>query len=335
MGEVRCAMTIYDIAKEAGVSASTVSRVVNKKPGVHPATKEKIELLLQKYNYSPNETARGLVMQSNRMIGILIADIRNIHYTDGVYTVEREFVRRGYCCIIFNIGSETEEKGDYIRVLGQRRVEGVVLIGSNFQTKEVEEAISQYLPETPVVIVNGYLELPNVYGVLADERSGISNLVNILFEKGHTNLVFVNSYYTPSGSYKLGGFKEGLRRQGVDKSPVIYDTTASLEGAYEVTERLMKEHPETDGIIYSIDLLAAGGGRALMDMGYSIPDQVAYTGVDNSIYTEISTPKITSLDNKLPELSQMAARLLLDALEERKVTKKMLLFSTVVERETT
>ena len=72
-----------------------------------------------------------------------------------------------------------------------------------------------------------------------------------------------------------------------------------------------------------------------MDMGYSIPDQVAYTGVDNSIYTEISTPKITSLDNKLPELSQMAARLLLDALEERKVTKKMLLFSTVVERETT
>ena len=79
-------MTIYDIAKEAGVSASTVSRVVNNKPGVHPSTKEKIEKLLKKYHYSPNEMARGLIKQSNHMIGILVADIRNVHYTDGAYT---------------------------------------------------------------------------------------------------------------------------------------------------------------------------------------------------------------------------------------------------------
>lgn len=82
-------MTIYDIAKEAGVSASTVSRVVNGKPGVHPLTKEKIVGLLEKYNYSPDDTARGLIKQKNRLIGILVADIRNVHYTDGAYTVEK------------------------------------------------------------------------------------------------------------------------------------------------------------------------------------------------------------------------------------------------------
>ena len=72
-----------------------------------------------------------------------------------------------------------------------------------------------------------------------------------------------------------------------------------------------------------------------MDMGYKVPERVAYTGIDNSIYTEISTPKITSLDNKLLELSLTAARLLMDALEGRQTTKKMLVFSTVMERETT
>ena len=328
-------MTIYNIAKEAGVSASTVSRVVNNKSGVHPSTKAKIEKLLKKYHYSPNETARGLIKQNNHMIGILVADIRNVHYTDGAYTVEKAFAKLGYCCIIFNTGSETKEKTEYIQVLSQRRVEGAVMIGSTFQTKEVEEAITQFMPNTPVVIVNGYLELPNVYGVLADERAGVSSLVNLLFSKGHKHLAFINNCYTPSNLLKIKGFEEELKKLGVEQPTVVYDTDTTLEGAYQVTKQLMEEHPEVDGIIYSVDLLASGGGRALLDMGYAVPDQIAYTGIDNSIYAEFSTPKITSLDNKLLELSMMAARFLVDLLGGGKVTKKVMVFSSVVERETT
>lgn len=328
-------MTIYDIAKEAGVSASTVSRVVNGKPGVHPATKEKIDRLLEKYHYSPNETARGLIKQRNHMIGILVADIRNVHYTDGAYTVEKEFAKLGYCCIIFNTGSEAEEKTKYIQILSQRRVEGVVMIGSTFQAKEVEEAILQFMPEIPVIIVNGYLGLPNICGVLADERSGVSALVKLLVEKGHRRLAFVNNCYTPSNLLKIEGFEEELKRQGVEGPAPVYDAETTFESAYSVTKRLMEEHPETDGIVFSVDLLASGGGRALADLGYSVPDQVAYTGIDNSIYAEFSTPKITSLDNKLPELSLMASRLLVDLLEGRQVTQKMMVFSSIVERETT
>ena len=328
-------MTIYDIAKEAGVSASTVSRVVNNKPGVHPSTKEKIEKLLKKYHYSPNEMARGLIKQSNHMIGILVADIRNVHYTDGAYTVEKEFAKLGYCCIIFNTGSGSAEKTEYIQVLSKRRVEGVVMIGSTFQTKEVEEAVSQFMSELPIVIVNGYLELPNVYGVLADECAGVSTLVDLLFSKGHTRLAFVNNCYTPSNLLKIKGFEEGLERQGVKEKAVVYDAETTLEGAYEVTKKLLREHPEIDGIIYSVDLLASGGGRALLDMGYHVPDQIAYTGIDNSIYAEFSTPKITSLDNKLLELSMMAARFLVDLLGGGKATKKVMVFSAIVERETT
>ena len=89
-------MTIYDIAKEAGVSASSVSRVINNKPGVNAETRQRIMKLMEKYSYSPNAIARGLVSQSSKTIGIMVADIRNIHHTDGAYYIEREMVAMGY-----------------------------------------------------------------------------------------------------------------------------------------------------------------------------------------------------------------------------------------------
>lgn len=96
--------TIYDIAKEAGVSASTVSRVVNNKPGVNENTRKKVQQLLEKYNYIPNEAARGLVTQSSRIIGILIEDIRVVHHTESAYVIEQEMTRLGYTCITLSTG---------------------------------------------------------------------------------------------------------------------------------------------------------------------------------------------------------------------------------------
>ena len=88
-------VTIYDIAKMAGVSPSTVSRIINNYPHVKKATRARVQKLLQEYHYIPNEAARGLVTQASRIIGILISDIRTTHHTDGVYYIEREFVRQG------------------------------------------------------------------------------------------------------------------------------------------------------------------------------------------------------------------------------------------------
>ena len=97
-------MTIYDIARIAGVSASTVSRVVNNKPGIKEETRKQILALLEQYDYSPNETARGLVNKASRMIGILIADIRYAHHVDIAYYIEEEMGKHGYCSLILNTG---------------------------------------------------------------------------------------------------------------------------------------------------------------------------------------------------------------------------------------
>lgn len=329
------AISIYDIAEAAGVSASTVSRVINNKKGVHRDTRKRVLKYLEMYHYSPNETARGLVNQASKIIGILVSDMRTTHHTDGVYYMEREFVKLGYCCIIMNTGSKEEDKARYIQILDQRRVEAAVLIGSTFQTELVQRAIEKYLPTTPVIIANGYLDLPNVYGVIADEQAGVTNCVKLLADRNRRNLAFVIDNFTPSNKLKQLGFVTGVRQCCNQSEPLVVKSVASLQGAYDATYRLMKEHPEVDGIIYAVDLLAVGGIRALRDMNIDIPAQTAVIGVDNSIYGEICFPSLTSLDNKLLDLSVAAARNLMDVLQNKRVTKNMMIISSIVEREST
>jgi LacI family transcriptional regulator len=328
-------MTIYDIAKAAGVSASTVSRVINNKKGVHRETRKRVQKYLEMYHYSPNETARGLVNQASKIIGILVSDMRTTHHTDGVYYMEREFVKLGYCCIIMNTGTEEKDKARYIQILDQRRVEAAVLIGSTFQSELVKQAIVKYLPTTPVIIANGYLDLPNVYGVIADEQAGVTNCVKLLADNNRRNLAFVIDHFTPSNKLKQLGFEIGVRQWCDQSEPLVITCKASLKGAYDATHQLVKEHPEVDGIIYAVDLLAAGGIRALHNMKIDIPEQIAVIGVDNSIYGEICFPSLTSLDNKLLDLSVTAARNLIDVLQNKHVTKNMMIISSIVEREST
>ena len=114
-------MTIYDIAKEAGVAASTVSRVINHKPGIKAETRERVEALLKKYNYTPDANARGLVMQSSRTIGILIVDFRVSHHTEGAFFIERAMAERGYFCMTFTTGPAEENMDKYLQQLRQHR----------------------------------------------------------------------------------------------------------------------------------------------------------------------------------------------------------------------
>lgn len=330
-------MTIYDIAEEAGVSASTVSRVINNKSGVKAATRKKIQQLLDKYNFAPDETARGLVNQSSKMVGVLVSDIRTLHHSESAYIIERDLVKHGYCCIIFNTGSDEASKAAYIKILATRRVEAAVLIGSTFQNDSVKNAIKEYLPDLPVVMANGTIDLPNVFSVLTDEENGVADCVRLLVSKGKRHLAFINQDRTPSNRLKQKGFLEEIARQGVSSDAVIIqvDDVGSWQESHDVTVKLIREKPEIDGIIYTTDLLAAGGVRALVDLGVKMPKDVAVIGIDNSLYSEISNPKITSLDNKLLDMSMTCSEILLKALRSQKAALKMRLLSSIVERETT
>lgn len=332
---VQQGITIYDIAKMANVSASTVSRVANNRPNVKKATRVRVMKLLVEYGYTPNETARSLVMQSSRMIGVLISDIRTTHHTDGIFYLQRELSKQNYSCLIYNTGTENAEQVQYIQAIGQRKVDAAVLMGSIYQTEEVKDAIQKYLPSTPVFICNGYLDLPNVYGLIADEKNGVFDCVKLLAGKGRKNIAFIVDKYTPSNLLKREGFESGIARFFGEQSPIVIEAGTTTDGIYQATQRLMREHPEISGIIFSEDLLAVIGIRALAEMGLQVPKDVAVIGINNSRYTEICTPTLTSLDNMLYDLSLTVARDVFDVLQGERINKKVMIYSQIVERQST
>ena len=329
-------MTIYDIAKEANVSASTVSRVINDKPGVNKKNRELVLTLLKKYRYVPNEAARGLVTSSSKMIGILIVDVRTQHYIEGAYYIANELTKHGYCSLILNTGGSDEEQSAGIRTLMQHRVEAVVLMGSIFQSKGMQHIIAN-TPDVPFFMLNGYLDLPNVYAVLSDERSGVADCVALLGKKKKHRIAFLVDTDTPSSRLKTQGFRDGMAALNArDKECWVYSgVEGSYSGAFEVTQRLLQEHPKVDGIICSLDLIGCGALRALHEAGKKVPGDVAVIGIDNSVYAEISSPSLTSLDNMIFDSGISIAHKLIDCLEGRGGNKKAMLFTKIIERETT
>lgn len=329
-------MTIYDIAKIAGVSASTVSRVANHKPGIKEETRQQIQALLDQYDYRPNETARGLVNQSSRMIGILITDIRYAHHVDIAYHIEEKMEEQGYCSLILNTGLSDEKKVQAIKVLSQRRVDGAIFVGSTFQCDAVKQALASCLKDRPIVITNGYLDLPNVKGVLVNEKEGIEDCVKLMAQKGRRKLAFVLPNQTPSNLSKKEGFILGMEKLGWKRDELwLYSAPTNLEDGRRITEQILEEHPDVEGMIFGEDLSAVSAVRTLLDRKIPVPRQVAVIGVDNSRYCDICYPRLTSLNNKMIEMSFEAARILLDDLEGRKNPEKIMLFSGIVEREST
>lgn len=328
-------VTIYDIAKEAGVSASTVSRVMNNKPGIKESTREKVMAVVNKHNFAPDETARGLVRQATKTIGLLIADVRIANYMMGIHSIINEMAKLGYCCIVLDTGLGSKERAEYVKILSQRRVEGAILIGAGYQCDEVQEAVGRYMKDVPVVIVNGRLDMPNVYSVFTDERRGTELCFDYAFEKGYKHPAYVGCGSKAGNSNRLAGLADSVGKHAPDMKVPLYISDSPFNCGYEETRTVLKEHPETDVIIYSADCFAMAGMRMLQEMGVKVPEQLGVITCEESLYSTIVHPYMTSLDAKVEYVCQAACRTMIDVLGGNTATRMQTLTPEINVRETT
>lgn len=328
-------LTIYDIAKMTGVSPSTVSRVINNKKGVGKETRKKVETVIKDNNFVINQNARGLVMQATKMIGILVADFRTMHHTEGAYIIERELFKKGYSCLVFNTSNSIEAQLEYINILSTRNVEGVILMGSIYQNPQIKEALEKYLSNIPIVMVNGYMDLPNVYSILNNDFDAVRDLVKHLSEHGRSKPAFVMGEYTASGNLKRQGYLAGAKRYLNIASPITVQTETDNESIRQCIYDLVNSNPDIDSIIFSVDLLAAISLHALKDLDIRVPEDVFVYGIDNSIYSQIACPQLSSLDTKILELSVMAARTIMLALQKEVVINRLIVPAELIERQST
>ena len=314
-------MTIYDIAAKAGVSASTVSRVINGRSGIGKATRERVEAILKETGFVIDEGARSLVSQKSHMVGILVSDIRNQHHIEGAYMILRRLQEDGYVSLLLNAGESPDQKAECIRILARRKIDALVLVGSAFECPEVEAAIVAYMSSIPVVFQNGSFTLANVHSALAAEDRGTEEAVDHLYEEGRRRIAYVNNADTASNRRKIAGYRRAMARHGLEPLIVPSCREDSGEAGGDATASLLANHPDVDAIIFSIDITAVGACRRILDSGRRIPDDIAVIGTDDSPYARLANPRLTSIDTKLQKLSDICCDMLLGALEGREEDK--------------
>ncbi len=330
-------MTIYDIAKEAGVSITTVSRVLNGKGNLlKESTRKKVEKVLEANSYMPNLAARGLASKTMNTIGVLTVDIRDDHHAHTAYTIEHEFSRLGYSCVLFNTGNFEETKEHYIKMLAERQVDGAILIGSVFQDEAIAQCIERYLPSVPFVIANGYLQLPNVCGIVCDDEEGIAMAVRDLARRGHERIAYVQDLQTISSQKKVAGYRREMARIGrSEEDQVVVFAENSFDGGYEATIKLLEEHPDVTALVFGEDITAVGGMKALASVGRKVPEDIEVIGFNNSIYARICTPALTSIDNKLVLMGKKATQTLYEMINGDNLSSQILVMPELVAREST
>lgn len=301
-------MTIYEIAAEAGVSITTVSRVLNNPEKVAPKTKVKVEAVLKKHNYFPNAFARGLVSNSMKTVGILLTDIRNRHFSTAAYVLENCFFNWDYSTILCNTGDDLEKKKKYIQILSGKKVDGIVMLGSIFESNEIKQTLLEILPNTPVVISNGTLDMPNTYSVSIDHDYGMMLAVSHLLQNGSSKICFVYSTNTPNSKRKLYSFSKALSDNNIPMNTNQVFESANPNIDFETFKnQIIKLSYDFDALIFSEDYFALKGANILKEHGLKIPEDISIIGHDNSIFSLCSQPELTTIDTKIDDMSTIVA----------------------------
>ncbi|MGI6280142.1 MAG: LacI family DNA-binding transcriptional regulator [Acutalibacteraceae bacterium] len=324
-------MNIYDIAKKAQVSIATVSRVINNSPKVSEKTKQKVLATMEREGYVPNAFARGLGLNSMRMIGVLCTDITDPFYANAVGSIERLLKKQHKDIVLKCTGNNLSDKKSSLSYMVGRRVDAIVLIGSAFKEESDNSHIRSAAQRLPIIIINGYIDLPNVYCVVCDERGAVRQNVKNLYAAGCKKILYLYDTATYSGNEKLSGFVEGCLECGINKeNQLAFRVERSVSSVCDKISELIALNTEFDAVMASEDLLAAAALNALRKTGITLP----VIGFNNSIIAECTNPPLTSVDNMIEVMCETAVRMLDDIAKHKSVPGKTVISAKLIERET-
>ena len=334
-------MTIYDISEKAGVSIATVSRVLNGNTNVKPKTKKRVMDVIEEYGYTPNAFARGLGLNTMNTIGILCADSSDLYLAKAVYYIEQLLRENGYNSILCCTGYSLDTKKSSMELLLSKRVDSVIMVGSNFISGVAED--NQYIrdaaAQVPIMLLNADFDYPNVYCTLCDDYKSILEATRFLFDSGVHHALYLYNSQSYSGLKKLSGFQSALLQSGRPFQPEYTQLyTGERENIEAITDFLIQldeQGLEFDGIIASDDILAMGAVKYGRHKGLSMPEEFAVIGYNNSLLTSCCEPPLTSVDSRLHTLCTQLVKTLMGVLTDTDMPQKVIFSGELIKRGTT
>lgn len=296
---------IHDVARRAGVSIATVSRVLNSTTQVKPEAAERVRAAAQALQYHPNHAARALRANRATTIGLLISDIQNPFFTALIRGVEDVAQREGYSLILCNSDENPEKERQYIEVLCAEQVAGAIVV----PTRERQHAVQLFRDrQIPVVAVDRRIESRHVDSVLVDNVRGAREAVDHLIANGYRRIGMITGpQNTTTGRERLEGYQQALRSAGISHDPAL-ERFGSFkeESGKHLTEELLQT-TRMDALFVANNLLTLGALEALHTRHLRIPDDIAVVGFDEMPWAALSVVSLTTVTQPVYDLGSTAA----------------------------
>ena len=323
--------TLKDVAREAGLTVGTVSRVLNNRGYISNNARKKVDEAMKKLNYRPNEMARSLHSKSTNTIGLIVPHIRHPYFAEMISNLENEAYKNGYKILLCNSQSIREKEREYIDICTSNRVAGLILCSGTVDTKVFDEI------DIPVITVERFLDNGTAC-VECDNRQGGALAAERLISCGCKNLVHIGNIGTipMPADMRTEGFREVCASRNISFVEVSTQEAQYNSMKYdEMIESVLREYPETDGMFLNSDVLAAQALQVCRKLQISVPDRMKIVGFDDVNIASLTTPQLTTIHQPVKEMAEIAVNLLHDSVSGKLVPKRTMLPVYLVELETT
>jgi LacI family transcriptional regulator len=325
--------TSWDIAKEAGVSQATVSRVLNGDPRVADPTRARVLEVVERLNYTPNAIARGLVSSRTMLVGVVVSDIVNPFYPQLLEAIAELLDDRGLKMVLFNARGREEDV--YTKLLLEQRVDGIIFTAAVRDSKMVEQLVAR---KFPLVLTNRHVEGITADMAVGDNQAGAAAVAEHLCSLGHRRIAVITGDPRASTSYeRLAGFRATLADRGCPlDDELVVEGGFLAKKAYDLTLELLARKDRPTAIFALNDLMAFGALNAATHAAVDVPSQLSVVGFDDVWMAGWERFDLTTVHQPLAEMARSSVDLLTERLEEPSRSVRKLVFpSTLVVRGTT
>ena len=309
--------TIADVARAAGVSKSTVSRVLNGNTEyVREDTIARVRATIEKLGYRPNAVARSLVSKRTRSAGLLISDVGNPFYSEVIHGVEDVALAHGYDVFLCNTNYDLARGMTFVRSLADKQVDGVLIMTSSMSDELVLELAQR---QVPVVVLDWQLTATQgVVGVITvDFGPGITAAANHLIDLGHRRLAHVSGpRHLRTSQLRQEAFLGAVAARGIDPATVtLIEGNLRIDGGRQALDVLLAQAQRPTAVFAANDLMAIGLVWAARARGLHVPEDLSVIGLDDIQLAAEITPPLTTVALPRYELGGLAMRMLLDLLD--------------------
>jgi LacI family transcriptional regulator len=303
-------VTIYDVAREAGVSMATVSRVVNNNPNVKPQTRKKVFEAIERLGYRPNAVARGLASKKTTTVGVVIPDISNTIFSELARGIEDIANMYHYNIILCNADKKKDKEIRVINTLLEKQVDGLLFMGGAVTDEHLQAFKSS---SVPIVLCATTDVNKAIASVDIDHEQAAFDAVNHLIEKGHRSIAMISgTLQDPANGFaRYQGYKKALEAAGITiREDYVRVGNYKYESGLEVTKHFLGLNERPTAIFAATDEMAIGAIHTLQDHGLRVPEDISVISVDNIRMASMVRPQLTTVAMPMYDIGAVSMRLL-------------------------